>query len=300
MKKAMFALMFALPLSAAAADFNSLAVTAETLKVDPGNIPDGPHIPGHIDGINHDFPVYHFGGYREACITLGLNASSPLTLKPKIVMEEYGEECREVFGMHEVCSPVTFKHKRQIIVNIGPRELGPNDTENLNLCMKEPKKVLVNTDGMLYEYKVEIKNEDYLFQKKTLVTLTPGAPKAQDRTARFTPDLNLAFADAAALKTVALALESEAGDYAAGVRETSDRLDEAMAELRDASQYFGTYSTLVALDRVGKLADRLAQLGASIEGSQDYERLYGAEVRRIGGDLTLRVENMRSDTLAAL
>jgi len=177
-----------------------------------------PYNPGWDNHNNQPTPQYHFGGYRESCRTMTFNAQSPLSQTMDMIMEEYGEECLSYnHGYTGPCRPATNYHKRKVTVNIGPRQLESWETERLELCMRGPKSVDANTNGMLYNYAVSSRNDDGLFRRATIFTLTPGAKKPAQPDSK---ELSMSFAGVTAAGDVRLILNDLRADYFRGEKIT--------------------------------------------------------------------------------
>lgn len=123
---------------------------------------------------------YHFGGYDRTCQTLVFNAETPLTVTREMNMREYGEECQSYgynygYSGPGYCRPVSYYHKRKVTVNVGARLLKPWETERLEVCMEAPKRVTVDTRGMVYDYTVDTDNQEGFLglNRRTTITLTP-------------------------------------------------------------------------------------------------------------------------------
>ena len=183
----------------------------------PNVPPPQPYNPGW-DHHDQPTPQYHFGGYRESCRTMEFNAQSPLSQTMDMIMEEYGEECMSYnHGFSGPCRPDTRYHKRKVIVNIGPRQLEAWETERLEICMKDPKYVEVNTGGMLYNYAVSSRNNDGLFRRETIFTLTPGAKKPAQPDGK---ELSVSFAGITSAGDVRLVLRDNRAEYFRGEKIT--------------------------------------------------------------------------------
>jgi hypothetical protein len=177
-----------------------------------------PYNPGWDNHHDQPTPQYHFGGYRESCRTMDFNAQSPLSQTMDMIMEEYGEECMSYnHGFSGPCRPATNYHKRKVIVNIGPRALEPWETERLELCMTSPRVVIAKTDGMVYNYAVSSRDNDGLFRRETIFTLTPGAKKPAQPSAK---ELSMEFAGVTASGDVRLILRDNRADYFRGEKIT--------------------------------------------------------------------------------
>ncbi len=189
----------------------------------PGPLPPQPH-PGPYPGPipqphpNPPPPHYEFGGYRDSCRTFQLNAQSPLTLNEELTLEEYGQDCQSwSFGGPEHCTPASRYHSRKVTVNIGPRKLESWETERLELCMRSPKTVEVNTAGMLYEYAVSVNNDDGFFKRRTNITMTPGAKKPAVPDSK---ELLVTFVGVTTGGDLRLALRDNRADYFRGEKIT--------------------------------------------------------------------------------
>ncbi|MDD2805231.1 MAG: hypothetical protein PHV33_06720 [Elusimicrobiales bacterium] len=182
-----------------------------------GHPPPPPYNPGW-DHNPPPPPQYHFGGYRDSCRTMEFNAQSPFSQTLDLLLEEYGEECQApYYGGYQHCRPSSNYHKRKVTVNIGPRQLEAWETERLEVCMKGPKYVTVNTAGMLYDYAVTERNDDGLFRRATIFTLTPGAKKPAQPDAK---ELSVSFAGVTAAGDVRLVLKDNRADYFRGEKIT--------------------------------------------------------------------------------
>lgn len=176
-----------------------------------------PYNPGW-DHPNPPPPQYHFGGYRESCRTMDFNAQSQLSQTMDMFLEEYGEECQSWgHGYTGPCRPATNYHKRKVTVNIGPRQLESWETERLEICMRAPKSVDLNLNGMLYEYAVSSRNDDGLFRRSTIFTLTPGRKKPAQPSSK---ELEMTFAGLTSAGDVRLTLKDNRADYFRGERIT--------------------------------------------------------------------------------
>ena len=184
----------------------------------PGHYPPPPPYNPGWDNHNQPTPQYHFGGYRESCRTMEFNAQSPLSQTMDMIMEEYGEECLTYnYGYTGPCRPDTKYHKRKVTVNIGPRQLEAWETERLELCMSDPRSVRANTDGMAYNYTVSSRDNDGLFRRETIFTLTPGAKKPAQPSGQ---ELTVDFAGVTATGDVRLVLKDNRADYFRGEKIT--------------------------------------------------------------------------------
>ena len=183
--------------------------------VPPPYIP--PHNPGW-DNHNPPPPQYNFGGYKESCRTMTFNAQSPLSVTEDMIMEEYGNECQSWnYGGPQHCTPSSKYHKRKVTVNIGPRNLEAWETERLEVCMKGPSFVTVDTKGMLFDYSVSERKDDGLFRRSTIFTLTPGAKKPAQADAK---ELTMTFAGITSSGEVRLTLKDNRADYFRGEKIT--------------------------------------------------------------------------------
>ena len=184
--------------------------------------PSQPHYPPPYnpgwDNHNQPTPQYHFGGYRESCRTMEFNAQSPLSQTLDMIMDEYGEDCLSYnHGYTGPCRPATKYHKRKVTVNIGPRNLEAWEKERLEVCMKGPSYVTVDTSDMVYDYSVTERKDDGLFRRATIFTLTPGAKKPAKPDSE---ELTLTFAGITTAGDVRLTLKDNRADYFRGERIT--------------------------------------------------------------------------------
>ncbi|OGR43730.1 MAG: hypothetical protein A2X35_08705 [Elusimicrobia bacterium GWA2_61_42] len=190
--------------------------------------PGYPQQPGYPQYPNHPLPPpqpynpppshYNFGGYRESCRTLSFNAQSPLSVTEEMILEEYGDECQSWnYGGPQHCRPVSNYHKRKVTVNIGSRKLEPWETERLEVCLRSPKQVEANISGMLYDYSVASRNDDGLFRRVTILTLTPGAKKPAQPDGK---ELEMTFAGITTSGDVRLTLKDNRADYFRGEKIT--------------------------------------------------------------------------------
>ncbi|MBI5743450.1 MAG: hypothetical protein HY952_02760 [Elusimicrobia bacterium] len=176
-----------------------------------------PYNPGW-DHPNQPSSQYHFGGYRESCRTMEFNAQSPLSQTMDMIMEEYGQECMTYdHGFQGPCRPATNYHKRKVTVNIGPRQLEAWETERLEVCMRAPKSVDVNLNGMLYEYAVSSQNDDGLFRRSTIFTMTPGRKKPSQPSGK---ELEMTYAGITTSGDVRIILKDNRADYFRGEKIT--------------------------------------------------------------------------------
>ncbi len=205
----------------------------------PGPVPQHPSQPGHFEpghpGDHHPVPPppppppppyhpapppphYNFGGYRETCRTMEFTSQSQLSQTMDMILEEYGQECQpNHWGAPEYCRPATNYHKRKVTVNIGPRALESWETERLELCMRDPRTVELGLDGMLYQYSVESRNDDGLFRRATVFTLTPGPKKPAQASSG---ELSIGFTAVAPDGSVRLVLADNRAQYFRGEKIT--------------------------------------------------------------------------------
>lgn len=187
------------------------------------NYPHYPPVPPPYHPPSPPPPQYHFGGYERSCQTLTFTAQSPLSVTREMTMREFGEECQSYnynysYGGHGYCRPVSNYHSRKVTVNIGPRQLESWETERLEVCMEAPKRVTVDTAGMLYNYTVDTKNEEGFlgFNRRTTITMTPHAKKPSQPDSK---ELSVAFAGTTSNGTV-LMINDNRADYFRGERIT--------------------------------------------------------------------------------
>ena len=189
----------------------------------PPNYPGYPQHPGfpHNPGWDNHTPPpshYNFGGYKESCRTFSFNAQSPLSVTEDMILEEVGTDCQAThYGGQEYCRPSNKYHKRKVVVNIGPRQLESWETERLELCMQSPAYLTADTSGMLYEYAVASRNDDGLFRRNTIFTLTPGAKKPAQPDGK---ELTVAFAGITTSGDVRMILNDNRANYFRGEKIT--------------------------------------------------------------------------------
>lgn len=179
--------------------------------------PPQPGHPGH-PGWNPNMPPppppptqYNFGGYRDSCRTFTFTAQSPLTLNEEMILEEYGQECQNFGqGFTGPCRPASRYHRRKVTVEVGRRQLESWETERLELCMKGPKRIDANIDGMLYDYAVAVRNDDGIFKRSTVFTLTPGAKKPARPDSK---ELAIGFTGVTAAGDVRMVLADSRAEY---------------------------------------------------------------------------------------
>ncbi|MDD5209493.1 MAG: hypothetical protein PHV36_08905 [Elusimicrobiales bacterium] len=161
---------------------------------------------------NHQDGHYVFGSYTESCRTFFFNAQSPLSVTEDIMMDEVGSYCRPMHGHTEAeyCGTETRYHTRKVTVNIGARKLEVGETERLEVCMKSPDAITANTGGMLYEYAVASNNNDSLFSRATVFTLTPGARRPSDQ------ELTVTSAEVTPAGDVRMVIKDNRADYFKG------------------------------------------------------------------------------------
>ncbi len=224
----------------------------------PGHPVPPPYVPPHNPGWDHPNPPpphYNFGGYRETCRTMDFTAQSPLSQTMDMILEEYGQDCQaNHWGAPEYCRPTTNYHKRKVTVNIGPRQLEAWETERLELCMRDPKNVDVNLNGMLYQYAASVRNDDGLFKRATIVTLTPGAKKPAQASS---DELSVGFTTVAPDGSVRLILADNRAQYFRGEKITITADGMRLAEItpnmpvEDLLNSFNKFNVTQAFDVAG-------------------------------------------------
>jgi len=135
-----------------------------------------------------------------------------------MIIEETGTNCQSTYyGGQQYCTPASNYHKRKVIVNIGARHLEPWETERLEVCMRNPSYITANISGMLYEYAVSSRNDDGLFRRNTVFTLTPGAKKPAQPDSK---ELSVDFVGITSAGDVRMVVRDNRADYFRGEKIT--------------------------------------------------------------------------------